>query len=199
MKASQSAELEQLESNSTKATSTTPAFVIALMNWYEWNKSRVRFWAVYVFALIAFALWGYFENMHITVPPYLAYAKIFGKALDFLLVILIIPILRNFLSYLRTTPVAELLPLDDSLTIHMYTGYLIMLCAVGHIGFHYSDFEWLERMRANPIWESALLNLPGFTGHLIAVLMLIVLPTTLLNRRIRTIMGIRFDGYIPSI
>lgn len=71
---------------------------------YDWNKPQIRFWSAYVLAVIGFGLWGYLENMHVTSPPYLAYAKVFGKILDVLLTIVIIPILRNMLSWLRTTP-----------------------------------------------------------------------------------------------
>lgn len=192
---SQSQELELLEIGQPVKPTSTPTLFLAIVNWYEWNKARIRFWMFYAIALVSFAIWGYVENMHTVSPPYLAYAKLFGKSLDFLLVILIFPVLRNFLSYLRTTPVAEALPLDDALIIHTYTGYLIMICAVGHIAFHYADFEWEQRMTAVDIWRNAVGNLSGATGHIIALLMLVVLPTTMLNRRIRTVFGVRFDGY----
>jgi hypothetical protein len=126
IKHSGSEELQIMESNPIKEISRPrPSYLSVFWDWYEWNKSRFRFWIVYVLVLIAFAMWGYFENMHVVEPPYLAYAKLFGKSLDFLLVILIIPVLRNFLSYLRTTPAAELFPLvfilDTSNTNRMIT------------------------------------------------------------------------------
>lgn len=146
--------------NSLEGSTSTivpPKRFQALRDWYSWNKSQIRFWVCYCLAIIGFGLWGYLENMHITSPPYLAYAKVFGKILDFLLTIIILPILRNMLSWLRTTPAAgnstpnlciELLPLDENIKIHSYTGYLIMVCGMGHIGFHYADFWWLENIKA---------------------------------------------------
>lgn len=79
---------------------------------------------------------------HVLEPPYFPYAKIFGKILDFLMTALIIPILKGFLSNLRSSPAAEILPLDDSVKIHTLSGYMVIIAAVGHIAFHYADFVW---------------------------------------------------------
>lgn len=46
-----------------------------------------------------------------------------------------------------------------------------------------------------PIWWNAFANLSGPTGHLIVLFMIVLFATANLKRRIRKILGVRFDGY----
>ncbi|KAJ3325954.1 hypothetical protein HDV06_002339 [Boothiomyces sp. JEL0866] len=167
----------------------------AFAEWYSWNQPLVFFFVFFTLCQIGAWLYGYFINLNVSPLPYFPYAKGFGKMLDFNLCFVLIPVLRNFLSFVRTTAVADKLPLDDNLNIHRWTAYTISLAACGHIGFHFADFLYSQNYLAVPIYISALANVAGPTGFVITFLMIIMFLTAFLKRKIYSLFGHRFDGY----
>ena len=115
--------------------------------------------------------------------------------LDFNLSFVFIPILRNFISYVRTTPAGSKLPLDDNLNIHRIVGYLISLDAFGHIFFHCLDFMWDQNNQAIPFTSNLFATAPGLTGVFITLLMTVMYMFAMMQRKIYTVFGRRFDGY----
>jgi NADPH oxidase len=107
---------------------------------------------------------------------------------------LLIPVLKNFISFIRTTPAADKLPLDDNIQIHKWTAYFIAFSALCHISFHFADFWWFQYYQAIPIAQN-IASLPGITGLLLVLMMLVMYSTALLKRKTYNIFGHRFDGY----
>ena len=141
-------------------------------------------------------MFGVFINLNTKNPaPYFPYAKGFGKMLDFNMSFILLPVLRNFLSYLRTTAAAEKLPLDDNIKIHKWTAYCAAIAGTGHITMHSLNFFFLRDWYAIPLHESFFYNVPGPTGIIVTLLMIVMFSAAFLKRKIYNIAGRRFDGY----
>jgi NADPH oxidase 2 len=164
------------------------------VEWYAWNQPLLLFWTFFLSCNSAAWLYGYFLN-RINPSPFFGFAKGFGKMLDFNLGFVLLPVLRNFLSYLRTTPAGDKLPLDDNIPMHKWTAYTIAFSAVGHISMHFLNYHWALTNFATPIYISIFTNLPGITGTLVTFLMLCMFSTAFLKRKIYSLFGNRFDGY----
>jgi NADPH oxidase len=169
-------------------------WLASFVEWYAWHQPRILFWTFFVSCQSAAWLYGYFLNRH-NPSPFFGFAKGFGKMLDFSMGFILLPILRNFLSYLRTTPAGDKLPLDDNIRMHKWTGYTIVFASLGHISMHFCNYYWAQTNFATPIYISLFTNLPGVTGVLVTLVMLCMYSTAFLKRKIYSIFGNRFDGY----
>lgn len=49
--------------------------------------------------------------------------------------------LRRCLSWLRATPVAQVLPLDHSVGLHQLVGYVVLALGAVHTGAHVANFS----------------------------------------------------------
>lgn len=49
--------------------------------------------------------------------------------------------LRRCLSWLRATPVAQVLPLDHSVWLHQLVGYVVLALGAVHTGAHVANFS----------------------------------------------------------
>jgi NADPH oxidase len=91
---------------------------------------------------------------------------------------ILIPVLRNMLSFLRGTWVNNYLPIDKNIVFHKYIGYVIFILVLIHAEAHYTNY-WkvsqfdhglplpgaLNKITANPPTVLAFTTLPGATGH----------------------------------
>lgn len=55
--------------------------------------------------------------------------------------VILIPVLRNFLSFLRGTWVNNYLPIDKNIVFHKYIGWTIMFWSLVHTLAHYTNFQ----------------------------------------------------------
>jgi len=112
--------------------------------------------------------------------PSYRFAKGFGRCLDILCNLIFMPVLRNLASWLRTTPMAQVLPLDDNLYFHKTVGVLIALAACGHIFNHYLKFFWHQRVGSGlSVTQQAVMRYTGMSGHLLVLLMTFMFITAL--------------------
>ena len=57
-------------------------------------------------------------------------AKGGGYLLDFLMTAVLFPVMKNLVSYLRTTPIRDVIPLDDHQAMHILLAKLIALAGI---------------------------------------------------------------------
>ena len=129
------------------------------------------------------ALWGVGFRLALErtdAPPSYPYAKGFGMVLNVLCNLVFVPVMRNLISWLRTTSAAAFLPVDDTAYFHKLIGALILSAAAGHIACHYSAYSWRATYGAGgSVAGQALSRWDGFSGHLIALFMLLMSLTGL--------------------
>ena len=110
--------------------------------------------------------------------PFYPHAKGCGRVLDITCNLIFLPVLRNLISWLRTTPLRKVLPLGEEIFFHKLLALLIAVPAAGHILFHYLDYEWHARLGTGiTVPEQAFGSWTGISGHLILLCMAMVMMT----------------------
>ncbi|XP_018495165.1 NADPH oxidase 5 [Galendromus occidentalis] len=64
------------------------------------------------------------------------WAKIFGKLLNFVSMMMLVLVLRNLITLSRKLGLSRLLPLDNNIYFHEMIGYIITLCSIAHTVCH---------------------------------------------------------------
>ncbi|XP_061227071.1 NADPH oxidase 5 [Neopsephotus bourkii] len=95
----------------------------------------------------------------------LALARGCGQCLNFNCALLAVLMLRRCLTWLRATPVAKVLPLDQHVLFHQLVGYVVLALAAAHTGAHVANFSRLAQQDGHPALTEYLLRArPGAGG-----------------------------------
>ena len=125
--------------------------------WWAYEGQRVRWVAGFLLLNLCMAMYGFLKARY-EKPFYpISYpvAKAGGAILNFNCATILIPVCRNMLSWLRTTPVSELLPLDDNIYFHKLCGLGIVCGAVIHIaGHHWNFYELMYNYQYGTTYQS---------------------------------------------
>ena len=117
-----------------------------------------------------------------------------GEMLKLNCSIILVPVLRNLLCWIRAMPLAEYLPLDKNIVFHKYIGIVAGFLGIIHSICHYvnlvrlarSDYSKMVRIglmddnlegdAAVPpnIYFWSYVTIPGWTGHLLLIVMLLL-------------------------
>ena len=110
--------------------------------WWAYEGKRIRWVGVLVGANVLMAFYGFFKARFESPLMPISYplAKAGGGILNFNCATILIPVCRNMLSWLRTTPVNDVLPLDDNIYFHKLCGLGIIFGGVLHIVCHHWNF-----------------------------------------------------------
>ena len=157
-------------------------------------------WTVILFLLcLAFYAIGYWHAIwpkQLDPAPFYPHAKGCGRVLDVTCNLIFLPVLRNLISWLRTTPLRSVLPLGDQIYFHKLIGLAVAVPALGHILFHYLDYAWHSRLGLGVTFtEQAFGTWTGLTGHLILLCMLLIMSTALERVRRRRFTTKRFGSF----
>ncbi|XP_064013936.1 NADPH oxidase 5 isoform X2 [Pogoniulus pusillus] len=72
-----------------------------------------------------------------------------GQCLNFNCTLLAVLMLRRCLTWLRATPVAKVVPLDQHVVFHQLVGYVVLALAAVHTGAHLANFSRLARQEGH--------------------------------------------------
>ena len=88
--------------------------------WVAWKSLSPQTRCVSVFATFNFAVAVLGFALHADYPyfPCYALAKSAGYMLDLNMTLILFPVMRNFMSFLRMTPLVEVVPMDDHILFH---------------------------------------------------------------------------------
>jgi predicted ferric reductase len=129
-------------------------------------------------------------------------ARSCGAALKLLGSVILITMMRNLLSWLRETWVGTYLPIfDKHIQWHKGIAWMIAIFATAHSMAHFVNFLRLAKAPLNTLvainvvpvgstvddipgpWELAFASLPGLTGHIILLAMVIMYTTAISSVR----------------
>ncbi|XP_032089065.1 NADPH oxidase 5 [Thamnophis elegans] len=117
-----------------------------------------------------------------------------GQCLNFNCAFILVLMLRRSLTWLRTTWIAKVLPLDLNVILHQLMGYIVGALTLLHMGAHIINFVRLSQAKGGYcLWEYLFTTRPGIgwihgtaslTGLLLQLLtsLMLVCSTTLVRR-----------------
>nr|XP_047902157.1 NADPH oxidase 5 [Anser cygnoides] len=82
---------------------------------------------------------------HAGLGGWVAVARGCGQCLNFNCAFIAVLMLRRCLTWLRATPVAQVLPLDQSVGLHQLVGYVVLALAALHTGAHVANLSRLAQ------------------------------------------------------
>ncbi|KAM6388103.1 NADPH oxidase 5-like [Pluvialis apricaria] len=110
--------------------------------WHN-HRSKLAFLGGYTsLNLLLFALAAL---RHAGLGGWVAVARGCGQCLNFNCAFLAVLMLRRCLTWLRATPIARVLPLDQHVVFHQLVGYVVLALAAVHTGAHVANFSRLAR------------------------------------------------------
>ncbi len=101
--------------------------------------------------------------------PWIMLARGCGACLNFDGALVLVPVMRRLLTWLRSLAIGRLLPLDDALLIHRIVAYLIMLLGVVHSAAHFANYSQHDGILTSLLYTSA-----GRSGALLLLVSLVM-------------------------
>ncbi|NXW62262.1 NOX5 oxidase, partial [Eurystomus gularis] len=89
-----------------------------------------------------------------------------GQCLNFNCALLAVLMLRRCLTWLRATPIALVLPLDQHVVFHQLVGYVVLALAAVHTGAHIANFSRLAHQDGHRVLAEYLLSARPEVGGL---------------------------------
>jgi len=133
------------------------------------------FYSIYLLINMILFNNSYLYYHHAGVNIFIQLAMGFGATLNFNGAIILLPMLRNFITKLRKTALYNYIPLDDAVTFHRLVGHLMFFSAIFHIGLFLFNFSTLD----NPLSFYLINTLPGITGILLILIFILMWVTAL--------------------
>ncbi|KAF3339345.1 Respiratory burst oxidase [Carex littledalei] len=155
----------------------------------NWRRTWVIFlWVAMMAALFVWKFMQYRRMVAFRVMGYcLPTAKGAAETLKLNMALVLLPVCRNTLTWLRSTWARYFVPFDDSITFHKMIATAIVVGITLHAGNHLAcdfprvinstpdQYRWVERDfgPVKPTYTSLLVGIEGITGVIMVVLMTI--------------------------
>ncbi|XP_078156708.1 respiratory burst oxidase homolog protein E-like isoform X2 [Carex rostrata] len=155
----------------------------------NWRRTWVIFlWVAMMAALFVWKFMQYRRTVAFRVMGYcLPTAKGAAETLKLNMALVLLPVCRNTLTWLRSTWARYFVPFDDSITFHKMIATAIVVGITLHAGNHLAcdfprvinstpdQYRWVERDfgPVKPTYTSLLVGIEGITGVIMVVLMTI--------------------------
>ncbi|WJX28630.1 hypothetical protein P8452_17324 [Trifolium repens] len=145
-------------------------------------------WFFTIACLFAWKFYQYKNRSSFEVMSYcLPVAKGAAETLKFNMALILLPVCRNTLTWLRSTKVRKIVPFDDNINFHKMIAFGIVVGIVIHAGNHLAcDFPLLVNSspekfslissdfnNKKPTYKSLLVSIEGITGITMVTLMII--------------------------
>jgi NADPH oxidase len=149
--------LQGLQRSNTNSSGARAAVVVPdvpdsfMQRWKLWminEGGRSLFFGTWIFLHFAVALFGFFHyqlkdnltNARATFGITFAIARTAALVLHVDAAIILLPVCRNLVSFLRRTSLGSVIPFDKNITLHKATGWSIVIGSAVHIGAHMVNF-----------------------------------------------------------
>ncbi|KAJ2688184.1 hypothetical protein H4218_006129 [Coemansia sp. IMI 209128] len=88
--------------------------------------------------------------------------------------LVLFPVCRTVISWIRTTPLNRIIPFDHALLFHMVIGYSIVFFTLVHMGSHYRNYYMVSQATGVPYWRLLFTTGHSITGHIMTLCMIIM-------------------------
>ena len=82
-------------------------------------------------------------------------AKGFGQSAKLIFSLILLPICRNTITFLRSTPLRHFLNFNDGITVHQTLGWLGLVAVAGHTIAHIVDYANQDARGRSALWRAA--------------------------------------------
>ena len=153
-------------------------------NYWFSEGTKAIFIAVYITINAILWIFQFFKYLLDPATPNVCVpvARGFGMVLNFNCALILVPVLRNLLSFLRNTAIAQLLPLDKNIIFHRRIAGVIAIAAFGHAAAHWCNYT-LALQSGQDGLLLAFYTLAGASGHLLSLIMFIMYPLAMAKVR----------------
>ncbi|KAF8977360.1 hypothetical protein BGZ46_007458 [Entomortierella lignicola] len=171
-----------------------PAQVEENISWYQkisiWminEGNRAIFFGIWIFVhigLFGLAFFNYFysdnfENARKILGVTLPIARGAALVLHVDAGVVLLPVCRTLISWLRSTPLNRIIPFDKAVTFHKAIAWSIVFFTLVHTVAHYINFYKLAKTGNYSFWNLMFVSGPGLTGHIMLVVLLVMVVTAL--------------------
>uniref|UniRef100_A0A7N0UWX5 Uncharacterized protein n=1 Tax=Kalanchoe fedtschenkoi TaxID=63787 RepID=A0A7N0UWX5_KALFE len=164
----------------------------SLVYYLQENWRRIWILTLWIFIMIGLFLWKFFEYKQKNAFKVMGYclctAKGAAETLKFNMALILLPVCRNIITWLRSTKLGYFVPFDDNINFHKTIAAAIVIGVILHAGNHLScDFPRLinesyatynlyltnDFGSSKPEYVQLVEGLEGITGILMIVLMVV--------------------------
>ncbi|KAJ2609680.1 hypothetical protein H4S08_003941 [Coemansia sp. RSA 1365] len=137
------------------------------------------FWILLEVLLFSLALVNYryyplWQNMYNLLGGSFLGARAAALALHINTALVLLPICRTVISWIRKTPLNRIIPFDHALLFHKVIGYSIILFTFIHAGSHYRNYYIVSKATGVPYWKMLFTTGHSITGHIMMVIIVIM-------------------------
>lgn len=165
---------------------------VKLRNYWVNEGPKVVFMFIFFAVNLAVFLERFLHYRHTTSPPIfpvLGYGVCFARGsascIKFTSAVILLPVLRNFLSWLRGTWVNNYVPIDKNLVFHKFCAWFIAIMTIIHCVSHFHNFYQytitspamlltIGMTKTPTVPSQAFYNIPGSTGHIVLLVMVLM-------------------------
>ena len=140
------------------------------MNFLNNNRSLIVFSLIYLainIGLFANAMLSYADQ---GANLYVQIARGCGACLNFNGALILVPMLRHFLTWLRNSRVGNYVPLDHHIEFHKAIAHIMFLLSIVHTGAHLLNYQTFDL----PVWKSLIHTNAGLSGLLLLVVFIVM-------------------------
>jgi len=156
----------------------------------EFTPKRLFFWIFWFGSHIFLFVYGFIkqkddpELAHLTkIGLSVTVSRGAGLCLAYDGALILLPVCRNIIKYLRLTFLNKLIPFDENLWFHRQCAYSMLLWTLVHTFAHYINFIRVEELGIGKAWAVHYMHPGGITGHF--MLLIMVLMYTSAHRSLR--------------
>ncbi|KAJ1727262.1 hypothetical protein LPJ61_004668, partial [Coemansia biformis] len=137
------------------------------------------FWILIEVLLFSLALVNYryyplWQNMDKLLGGSFVAARAAALVLHVNSALVLLPICRTTISWIRTTPLNRIIPFDHAVLFHRVIGYSIVLFMFIHAAAHYRNYYMVSKAMDVPYWKLLFTTGHSITGHLMLAIMIIM-------------------------
>ncbi|NXL67928.1 NOX5 oxidase, partial [Chordeiles acutipennis] len=130
-----------------------------------WHNHRSQVTCLGGYTSLNLLLFALAAHQHAGLGGWVMVARGCGQCLNFNCAFLAVLMLRRCLTWLRATPIAKVLPLDQHVVFHQLVGYVVLLLGAVHTGAHLANFSRLAQRDGHHVLTEYLLSpRPGVGG-----------------------------------
>ncbi|KAJ3117532.1 hypothetical protein HK098_006239 [Nowakowskiella sp. JEL0407] len=165
------------------------------MGLWELTPRRVIFYFFWFATHAALFIYGFFKQKNdpgLTLLNSLGWnvftSRGAGLVLAYDCALLLLPVCRNMIRVLRSTPLNKIIPFDDNIYFHKSSAYAMLFFTWVHTNAHYVNFFKVElfikalKLKA---WQVHYTTVAGSTGHVMLVLMFLIYTSAKIEVRRR--------------